>query len=266
MEIQNIIMTAADHAQLDRVIAFAGEVSKSCGRRVEGASKRARTCAVRRGRGDPGGPNHPNQLCSPSNRMIKELSSKELCKRIGRYVMIKTPIEVADLAFVFGTRDGVEEFADGIDRYWKRGFFPWIVIAGGSTQGNPNPESDVLREKLINRGVDASCVICERNSTNTGENVQLSLPLIKQHIDFNRVRSIIAVGKISSSRRYLMTLERYWPGPKKMILPINYFGVPENRWFEDPGFRSRVIAEWNKIPYYLAMGFLKEINPRSLAY
>jgi uncharacterized SAM-binding protein YcdF (DUF218 family) len=198
--------------------------------------------------------------------MIKELISKKLCKRIGRYVMIKTPIEVADLAFVFGTRDGVEEFADEIDRYWKRGFFPWIVIAGGATQGNPNPESDVLREKLIKRGVDASCVICERNSTNTGENVQLSLPLIKQHIDFDRVGSIIAVGKISSSRRYLMTLERYWPGPKKMILPINYFGVPENRWFEDPGFRSRVIAEWNKIPYYLAMGFLKEINPPSLAY
>jgi hypothetical protein len=44
--------------------------------------------------------------------MIKELSSKPLIERIGRYIMIKTPIEVADLAFVFGTRDGVEEFAD----------------------------------------------------------------------------------------------------------------------------------------------------------
>lgn len=206
------------------------------------------------------------KLCSPSNQMIKKLISKKLYKRIGRYVMIKTPIEVADLAFVFGTRDGVEEFADEIDRYWKRGFFPWIVIAGGSTQGDPNPESDVLREKLITRGVDESCVICERNSTNTGENVQLSLPLIKQHIDLGRVRSIIAVGKISSSRRYLMTLERYWPGPKKMILPINHFGVPENRWFEDAEFRSRVITEWNKIPHYLAMGFLKEVHSQSLAY
>jgi uncharacterized SAM-binding protein YcdF (DUF218 family) len=169
--------------------------------------------------------------------MIKELSSKTLIERIGRYIMVKTPIEVADLAFVFGTRDGVEEFADEIDRYWKRGFFPWIVIAGGSTQGNPNPESTVLYNKLVDRGVNESCIICERNSKNTGENVQLSLSLIKQRIAFDRVRSIIAVGKISSSRRYLMTLERYWPGPKKMILPINYFGVPENRWLEDAEFR-----------------------------
>ena len=135
----------------------------------------------RKAANDPGGRNHSNQLCSPSNRMIKEFS-KKLCKRIGRYVMIRTPIEAADLAFVFGTRDGVEEFADEIDRYWKRGFFPWIVIAGGSTQGNPNPESDVLREKLIDRGVDESCVICERKSTNTGENVQLRLAASIGHI------------------------------------------------------------------------------------
>jgi uncharacterized SAM-binding protein YcdF (DUF218 family) len=192
--------------------------------------------------------------------MIKELSSKPLIERIGRYIMIKTPLEVADLAFVFGTRDGVEEFADEIDRYWKRGFFPWIVIAGGSTQGNPNPESTVLYNKLVDHGVNESCIICERNSKNTGENVQLSLPLIKLRIAFDRVRSIIAVGKISSSRRYLMTLERYWPGPKKMILPINYFGVPENRWFEDAEFQARVMAEWDKIPRYLALGFLKEID------
>jgi uncharacterized SAM-binding protein YcdF (DUF218 family) len=192
--------------------------------------------------------------------MIKELNSKNVMDRIGCYVMIKTPVEVADLAFVFGTRDGVEEFTYEIDRYWKRGFFPWIVIAGGSTQGNPNPESEILCNKLVDRGIDESRIICERNSKNTGENVQLSLPLIKQRIAFDRVRSIIAVGKISSSRRYLMTLERYWPGPKKMILPINYFGVPENRWFEDAEFQSRVMEEWDKIPRYLAMGFLKEID------
>ena len=156
--------------------------------------------------------------------MIEELSSKNLIDRIGRYIMIKTPIEVADLAFVFGTRDGVEEFADEIDRYWKRGVFPWIVIAGGSTQGNPNPESTILYNKLVERSVDESCIICERNSKNTGETFSFAA-LVKQRVQ--RVRSIIAVGKISSSRRYLMTLERHWPGPKSELI------CGEGSWIEE---------------------------------
>jgi hypothetical protein len=53
-----------------------------------------------------------------------------------------------------------------------------------------------------------------------------------------------------------MTLERYWPQPKKLMLPINYFRVPEDEWFADDDFRTRVLAEWQKIPHYLEMGYL----------
>jgi uncharacterized SAM-binding protein YcdF (DUF218 family) len=191
--------------------------------------------------------------------MIKDPNCEYSEERIRRYIMVKTPIEPADLAFVFGTRDGIEQFADSIAEYWTGRYFPTIVVAGGTTHGNPQPESDVLRDELIRRGVGDTCIICERRSTNTGENVQLALPLIGQHVAIDQVRSILAVGKISSSRRYLMTLERHWPGPKKMILPINYFGVPEDKWMQHSEFRTRVMNEWSKIPRYLEMGFLKEI-------
>jgi hypothetical protein len=56
-----------------------------------------------------------------------------------------------------------------------------------------------------------------------------------------------------------MTLERRWPNPKKMILPINYFSVSEEHWIKDPEFKSRVLAEWEKIPRHEQMGFLKDI-------
>jgi uncharacterized SAM-binding protein YcdF (DUF218 family) len=187
-------------------------------------------------------------------------------EEIRRYVMVKTPIEPADLAFVFGTRHGIPNFADEIAEYWRQHFFPWILIAGGPTKGETLPESDALKNALACRGVPADRIICERRSTNTGENVEFSLPIIEQHFGLQRIRSLIAVGKISSSRRYLMTLERHWPGPKKMILPINYFSVSEDGWTEDPEFRSRVLAEWDKLPRYEQMGFLKDIStlpPRS---
>lgn len=44
-----------------------------------------------------------------------------------------------------------------------------------------------------------------------------------------------------------------------MILPIDYFSVPEEQWTKDPEFKSRVLAEWEKIPRYEEMGFLKDI-------
>jgi hypothetical protein len=38
-------------------------------------------------------------------------------EEIRRYVMVKTPLEPADLAFVFGTRHGIPNFADKIADY-----------------------------------------------------------------------------------------------------------------------------------------------------
>lgn len=181
-------------------------------------------------------------------------------EQIHAYVMVKTLLEPAGLAFVFGTRHGLVNFANEITLYWQRKFFPWILIAGGPTKGEPIPESDALKNLLVSRGVPADRIMCEQRSTNTGENVEFSLPIINAHLDISQVRSVIAVGKISSSRRYLMTLERHWPGPKKMILPINYFSVPEEQWRQDPEFKSRVLAEWEKIPRYEKLGFLKDIE------
>jgi uncharacterized SAM-binding protein YcdF (DUF218 family) len=193
------------------------------------------------------------------SKSTSEQGARGSDEEIRRYVMVKTPLEPADLAFVFGTRHGITNFADEIAGYWQKHVFPWIFIAGGPTKGQTVPESETLKDSLVHRGVPPDRIICERRSTNTGENVEFSLPIIDQHFGIQNIRSLIAVGKISSSRRYLMTLERYLPGRKKMILPINYFSVPEHEWTNDPEFKSRVLAEWEKIPRYEQMGFLKDI-------
>lgn len=54
-------MPATDHAQLDRVIAFAGKVLNRADGEWQALQNRARTRADRRPRGDPGGRNQPNQ-------------------------------------------------------------------------------------------------------------------------------------------------------------------------------------------------------------
>ena len=89
--------------------------------------------------------------------MTEDRVFEDCSERIRRYIMVKTPIQPADLAFVFGTRDGIEEFADTIAEHWRERYFSTIVVAGGTTHGNPQPESDVLRDELIRRGVSETC-------------------------------------------------------------------------------------------------------------
>jgi hypothetical protein len=73
------------------------------------------------------------------------------------------------------------------------------------------------------------------------------------------IKSVLVIGKICSLRRYLMTLERHWPGLIVSACPVNYFGVAKNRWHTHPDFRARVLAEFEKIPAYLQQGFLREL-------
>jgi uncharacterized SAM-binding protein YcdF (DUF218 family) len=179
--------------------------------------------------------------------------------RIGHYMLVRTVVEPADLCFVFGSRDGVDVYADVVAKHFHAGYFARIVIAGGDTGGGV-AESDDIKTRLIARGVDPAAILCERASTNTGENVTMAMPLIDREIGLGNVRSLIAVGKISSSRRFLMTLKRHWPGPRRMLLPVNFFTVPVERWWEDQAFRTRVMREWAKIPGYIERDFLVELD------
>ena len=179
--------------------------------------------------------------------------------RIGRYMLVRTVIKPADLCFVFGTRDGVDAYVDTVAMHFQDGYFPRIVIAGGEIGGGI-AESDDIKARLVTHGVDAAAVICERASANTGENVTMAMPLIDREMGLDNIHSLIAVGKISSSRRFLMTLKRHWPGPKRMLLPVNYFTAPAECWWEDEAFRMRVMREWNKIPGYIERGFLTELD------
>lgn len=180
--------------------------------------------------------------------------------RIGRYMLVRTAIEPADLCFVFGTRHGLDAFADTVAAYFQAGYFPRIVIAGGDTCSWGISEADDIKKRLVARGVHAAAIICERTSTNTGENVTMAIPLIDREIGLANIKSLIAVGKISSSRRYLMTLKRHWPEPRRMLLPVNYFGAGADLWWEDEAFSMRVMREWNKIPRYTEQGFLTELD------
>jgi uncharacterized SAM-binding protein YcdF (DUF218 family) len=179
---------------------------------------------------------------------------------IADYIMPTFPACASDLGFLFGTRHGVPEFCEAAHGLWRDGMFSRLLISGGRTGSSPLAEADMIADRLVGLGIPEAALILETAATNTGENVRLGRARVAEVMDLASIRSVVVIGKICSTRRYLMTLQRHWPGLRLSVCPVNYFGIPAERWHEHDEFRTRVLGEFDKIPRYLAAGFLEEID------
>lgn len=184
--------------------------------------------------------------------------SPALIETIEREHLIKTPLEPADLLFVFGTRHGVEAFVETAADLWRRGFYRHALVSGGPTLGDPRTEASVIAEAMQAAGVPAGAILTEHRATNTGENVIFSLPVIEARLGLANVGSLIALGKHCTSVRYLMTLQRHWPGVRKMLAPVSYYDHPAEEWPLHEKARERVLLEWSKLAPYKAAGFIAD--------
>jgi uncharacterized SAM-binding protein YcdF (DUF218 family) len=191
-----------------------------------------------------------------------ELGAEEIA-RINAEHLITTPLKPADLLFVLGTRRGTDKTIDAAVDLWRRGFFQNAIVSGGLTPGDTRTECAVIKEAMVNAGVPAERILEEHRATNTGENVRFSLPVIDEKLGRDNIRSVICLGRVYSSRRYPMTLHRYWPEVEKMLVTINPHDTPVELWHTDPLFRERVLREWRKIEPYKAQGFLVDWPPVS---
>jgi uncharacterized SAM-binding protein YcdF (DUF218 family) len=183
----------------------------------------------------------------PSDEEIAEINAKHL---------IKTQLKPADLLFVFGTRAKVTQRIDEAYRLWQEGYFRSAIVSGGVTPGSHLSECEIIKSGMVSRGIPPALILEEHRATNTGENVTFSLPIIDATLGLANIKSVICLGSICTSRRYLMTLHRHWPEVEKMLIAINYFNTPTESWHTDPHFRTRVLAEWDKIEPYKAKGYI----------
>jgi len=192
------------------------------------------------------------------NDTAAEPISDDLVRAINARHLVTTPLAPADLLFVFGTREGVDEFVEAIASLWHDGFCRHILISGGPTWNNDDAEAFVLQRGIIGAGVPESVILLEPRATNTGENVIFSLPIIEAQIGLKNIRSLIALGKVCTSVRYLMTLQRHWPEVDKMLFPVNHFGHPIEAWPKHSVTRERILREWRKLEPYKTAGFITD--------
>ncbi len=178
--------------------------------------------------------------------------------RINAEHLVATPLEPANLLFVFGQRRGDLHIVEKAVELWQRGLFRHAIVSGGATQGNPRTECSIIKDGMVQGGVPADLILEEHRATNTGENVLFGLPVIDAALGCASIRNVICLGKICTARRYPMTLQRHWPEVAKMLVTVNPYAVPVEQWHTDPIFRERVLAEDAKIAPYKARGFISD--------
>jgi uncharacterized SAM-binding protein YcdF (DUF218 family) len=188
----------------------------------------------------------------------ERLPTAEEVEDINARHLAETPLRRADLLFVFGTREDVERRADEAMRLWRRGLFCRAIVSGGVTPGSEASECEIIKAAMIGRGIPGDIILEEHRSTNTGENVIFSLPVIEAALGLNNVRGVICLGNTWTGRRYPMTLHRHWPDVEKMLVTVDTFVTPRRMWHTDAEFRRRVLTEWDKIEPYKARGFIAD--------
>src|SRR5258708_824023 len=83
--------------------------------------------------------------------------------------LVETPLQPADLLFVFGTRVDVAERVDETCRLWREGYFRRAIVSGGVTPGSEQSECEIIADRMISRGVPADIILREDRAMNTGE-------------------------------------------------------------------------------------------------
>ena len=129
---------------------------------------------------------------SPTESEIAAINARHL---------IETPLRPADLLFVFGTREDVDERVDEACRLWRRGYFRWAIVSGGVTPGSDLSECAIIADAMVARGVPADIILREDCAMNTGENVIFSLPVIDRALGLANIRSVICLGNTWTARR-----------------------------------------------------------------
>jgi uncharacterized SAM-binding protein YcdF (DUF218 family) len=194
---------------------------------------------------------------------MKKLSA-EFLKKVGEYMLVETPLAKADMCLVFGGEQA-DALADRAAELYHKGYFPLIVVSGGVPTSKGELEAHQMHDRLVALGVPDSAIRVEDKATNTGENVAFTMQLLKKTGEFDKINSVLGIGQIHGSRRFLMTLEKQWPAVTKMFTSPNTFGTSREDWHTNKRFRHAVLHEFAKIPKYKARGFIAEVDMSALA-
>lgn len=178
------------------------------------------------------------------------------------YIFIQDKNPTADIAIVFGTSKTIDEAVEKAYELYSKKLVPKILVTGGYNKSSETIESEVLKDRLIKRGVKLEDIIVENKSTNSYENALFSLRVLDNEIGVDKIKQIVAVVRNYHARRSLMTLKKVFPNNiilKAAPYESKHYPFNRNNWYKSKQGVEKVDEEISKIKTYLAKGHLQEL-------
>lgn len=196
---------------------------------------------------------------TPATSSIAEQDRLESRDAITKFLFIEHPPEPVDLCFVLGCPTPTN--MDPAIELHAQGNTPKIMISGHGPSPQPVSEAVIFRDYAIERGVPESAFLLETAATNTLENFTLSVPIVEQHLGWDRIQTVALVTKPFHARRALMTARKHWPAHVRFILQPSHHpdDPPADTWWQTESGRAFVLRELVAIGTYAQKGDIGDI-------
>ena len=115
-------------------------------------------------------------LMDPARRTVLEQRTSTLLT----WLAVSDAPEPADMIWGLGSNE--PRVAEKAAALYRAGLAPWVVFSGGRGHrwsDMPEAEADMFARHATSLGVPADRIVVENGSTNTAENVTLTLPLLE---------------------------------------------------------------------------------------
>ena len=190
-----------------------------------------------------------------------------LARRIWDYMRLHHTLAPSDVILTLGSNDlrVAEHAAD----CYLRGLAPLLMFSGNVgalTCGVfAQPEAELFAAAAVKKGVPREAILCEIESTNTGDNLRFSHRLLQKH-GLNPQRFIL-VQKPYMERRTYATFMQQWPAaPKPEALvtsPPLAFETYADGLMPHDQFINVMVGDLQRIRAYPKLGFQieQEIPP-----
>ena len=183
-----------------------------------------------------------------------------LAETLWNYHLLKHQVGKSDAILVLCSHD--ERVAERAAQLFHEGFAPLLIFSGG--QGAitkalwDEPEAERFARIAMRLNVPRESILIEKNSTNTGENVQFTRKLLEeQGLDLQK---FIVVQKPYMERRAYATFLRYWPEKEVVVTSPQvsfreYLAEYSNQTLTAADVVGIMVGDLQRIKLYPALGF-----------